>query len=101
MCFHLNAKIGTLLDEMDPLRSTKPMTIMKTPQSFLGENSSLVNLDQLLKSSSTSNNGLAYNPFGDLPQPQKPNLFQQQTQPVSFTTNLLENGEHTRAFLTV
>lgn len=73
---------GSLLDEMDPLRSTKPASTTKTPQSFLGENSCLVNLDQLIKTSTTSNNGQAYNPFGDLPQQQKPNLFQQQSQPV-------------------
>lgn len=73
---------GTLLDEMDPLASTKNST-MKTPQSFLGENSGLVNLDQLIKTSLPSNNGQAYNPFGDLPQQQKTNLFQQQMQPVN------------------
>lgn len=73
---------------MDPLTvsDTKmhSSSAVKTPQSFLGENSGLVNLDQLIKASSPSNIGpaAAYNPFGDIPQP-KTNLFQQQTQPVN------------------
>lgn len=72
-----------LLDEMDPLAALKSNSTRKTPQSFLGENSALVNLDQLIKTSNPTNPGqAAYNPFGDLSQPPKPNLFQQQMQPV-------------------
>lgn len=67
---------------MDPLAPSKTQPTRKTPQSFLGENSGLVNLDQLIKTSAPNTNGQpAYNPFGDLPQ-QKTNLFQQQMQPV-------------------
>lgn len=75
--------VDTLLDDIDPLGSTKN-SAKKTPQSFLGENSALVNLDQLIKTTVPANNGqAAYNPFGDLPQQPKTNLFQQQMQPVS------------------
>lgn len=94
---------ASFLDDLDPLSTKKPST--KTPQSFLGENSSLVNLDNLIKPSvpnTLAGAGLglgatsgamgmgigghppAYNPFGDMQQQhQKTNLFQQQTQPVS------------------
>lgn len=74
---------------MDPLSTSEikmhSSSTVKTPQSFLGENSGLVNLDQLIKAPSPSNIGpaAAYNPFGDIPQP-KTNLFQQQTQPVNY-----------------
>lgn len=78
---------ASLLDEMDPLApsklsSTATAPARKTPQSFLGENSGLVNLDQLINTSATTTAGqpaAAYNPFGDIP---KTNLFQQQMQPV-------------------
>lgn len=66
---------------MDPLSSKKPI---KTPQSFLGENSALVNLDNLIKPVAPSNTigNAAYNPFSDTIPP-KTNLFQQQQPPVS------------------
>jgi epsin len=68
---------------MDPLSTSsaakKPAS--KTPQSFLGENSNLVNLDNLIKPNNTSNNN-AYNPFSDTPVAQPRNLFQQQQPPV-------------------
>lgn len=72
---------------MDPLAPSKlsitTATARKTPQSFLGENSGLVNLDQLINTSATTTAAgqpaAAYNPFGDIP---KTNLFQQQVQPV-------------------
>lgn len=71
---------------MDPLAPAKNQPTRKTPQSFLGENSGLVNLDQLIKTSAPTSNGQpAYNPFGDLPQQPRTNavnLFQQQIQPV-------------------
>lgn len=75
--------LASLLDDLDPLSSKKPQA--KTPQSFLGENSALVNLDNLIKPAVPSlgqQPQSAYNPFGDMPQ-QRTNLFQQQTQPVS------------------
>lgn len=87
---------------MDPLatKTTTSTTIttqakpqIKTPQAFLGENSSLVNLDYLIKPNITlntngTNSNLAYNPFSDsiagtTAVPQRTNLFQQQHQPVS------------------
>ncbi|CAD7083371.1 unnamed protein product [Hermetia illucens] len=79
-----NNNNSSLLDDMDPLSSKKPI---KSPQSFLGENSSLVNLDNLIKPAApVSNNGTgaAYNPFSDtnLVPAAKPNLFQQQQQTV-------------------
>lgn len=84
---------GSLLDDLDPLSSSNTsssasnsasvptMTTKKTPASFLGENSSLVNLDNLIKPVSTTTSGAsgttAYsNPFGDTAPVQK-NLFQQ------------------------
>lgn len=83
---------------MDPLATkTTPTTTSKppskTPQSFLGENSALVNLDYLIKPNVTTNpsgtnSNIAYNPFSDSTAgstavPQRTNLFQQQNQPVS------------------
>lgn len=75
------------MDDLDPL-STKKQA--KTPQSFLGENSALVNLDNLIKPAvpSLGQQPPAYNPFGDMPQ-QRTNLFQQQTQPVSIVLFLV------------
>ncbi|XP_055631329.1 epsin-1 isoform X2 [Toxorhynchites rutilus septentrionalis] len=83
---------GSLLDDLDPLSSsntsssasnsisTPSAMAKKTPASFLGENSSLVNLDNLIKPVTTSTAGpAAYNPFGDsVPaQATQKNLFQQ------------------------
>lgn len=69
---------------MDPLAPSKNPPTVKTPQSFLGENSGLVNLDQLIKANANVGQPAPYNPFGDLTQqPPKTNLFQQQMQPVS------------------
>ncbi|XP_058834426.1 epsin-1 isoform X2 [Topomyia yanbarensis] len=82
---------GSLLDDLDPLSSSNtsssasnsvsaPSATKKTPASFLGENSALVNLDNLIKPISTTTGGpsgaAAYNPFGDSAPVQK-NLFQQ------------------------
>lgn len=70
---------------MDPLGSSAAKRTVKTPQSFLGENSGLVNLDQLIKAPTTPTPIQAYNPFGDIiTQPPKTNLFQQQAQPVCY-----------------
>lgn len=70
---------------MDPLSSSLPKRQIKTPQSFLGENSGLVNLDQLINAPIVAPPAQAYNPFGDVAQPPKTNLFQQQAQPVHIT----------------
>lgn len=81
---------------MDPLSatnsslnasSTNTNKQLKTPQSFLGENSSLVNLDNLIKPVQTQSQAgnAAYNPFSDTVIPPKTNLFQQQQPAVSFT----------------
>ncbi|XP_055322236.1 epsin-1 isoform X4 [Sitodiplosis mosellana] len=86
-----NNTSNALLDEMDPL-AAKNNSTRKTPQSFLGENSALVNLDQLIKTTNPTNPGqAAYNPFGDLNQPPKTNLFQQQMQPVPSINQLKQS----------
>lgn len=90
---NLNNNSGSLLDDLDPLSSSNTSssasnstpsataTTKKTPASFLGENSSLVNLDNLIKPVTTAPGAVApgapaYNPFGDAAPVQK-NLFQQ------------------------
>lgn len=71
------------VDLLDEMSTSKNNPTRKTPQSFLGENSALVNLDQLIKTNPSTGPGqAAYNPFGDLSQQPKTNLFQQQMQPV-------------------
>lgn len=86
---NLNDLLG--LGDMDPLAS-KPVTASTTnnkpkdPAAFLGENSALVNLDNLIKPLNTTANNNAYNPFSDSPA-MKRNLFQQnQPQVVSHET---------------
>lgn len=66
----------------DASASKKPLN---KPQTFLGENSALVNLDHLIKPvvTQSSSNAAAYNPFSDNILAPKPNLFQQQQPPVS------------------
>ncbi|KAM7358980.1 epsin homolog lqf isoform 3-T3 [Cochliomyia hominivorax] len=93
-----------LLDDLDPLSSTNTTTTsnstgatakkpLKDPQSFLGENSGLVNLDNLIKpavpQNTTAGNAAAYNPFSDTVIPPKTNLFQQQ-QPAVPSINQLK-----------
>lgn len=85
---NLNNNGGSLLDDLDPLSSSNTSSASnsasaptkKTPASFLGENSALVNLDNLIKPVSTApggtNSSPAYNPFGESAPVQK-NLFQQ------------------------
>ncbi|XP_021695471.1 epsin-1 isoform X3 [Aedes aegypti] len=91
---NLNNNGLSLLDDLDPLSSSNTSssasnstpsatatTTKKTPASFLGENSSLVNLDNLIKPVTTAPGAgapgaPAYNPFGDAAPVQK-NLFQQ------------------------
>ncbi|KAL9904529.1 epsin-2 isoform X2 [Glossina fuscipes] len=64
---------------------------LKTPQAFLGENSALVNLDNLIKPAAPqpAGNTSAYNPFSDTIIPSKSNLFQQQ-QPSGPSINQLK-----------
>ena len=74
-----NNNLDDLLGDMDPLAS-KPTPITnnkpKDPAAFLGENSALVNLDNLIKPINSTSNNNAYNPFSDSPA-MKRNLFQQ------------------------
>lgn len=82
------------MDDIDPLFNNSSTTAdqannttnnkkapLKSAQAFLGENSALVNLDNLIKPITPQNQvgSAAYNPFSDsnVTQP-KPNLFQQQ-----------------------
>lgn len=89
---------ANLLDDLDPLSTKNTSTVnastgatskrpLKDPQSFLGENSSLVNLDNLIKPAVPQNttNAAAYNPFSDTVIPPKTNLFQQQQPAVRWT----------------
>ncbi|XP_017137294.1 epsin-1 isoform X3 [Drosophila miranda] len=106
-----NNNNASLLDDMDPLSlnygngaaisstsSVHPSTgatakkPLKDPHSFLGENSALVNLDNLIKPiapQTQSGNAPAYNPFSDNVMPPKTNLFQQQ-QPAVPSINQLK-----------
>ncbi|XP_055689286.1 epsin-2 isoform X2 [Lutzomyia longipalpis] len=75
-----NNNNSSILEEMDPLSSSHSKPPQKTPQSFLGENSSLVNLDNLIKlpvpNTAMSHNN-PYNPFSDVTGTQPKNAFQQ------------------------
>ncbi|XP_068142418.1 epsin-2 isoform X3 [Drosophila tropicalis] len=106
-----NNNNASLLDDMDPLSanygngigsssgsSVHPSTgatakkPLKDAHSFLGENSALVNLDNLIKPiapQTQSANAPAYNPFSDNVMPPKTNLFQQQ-QPAVPSINQLK-----------
>jgi len=74
-----NNNLHDLLD-LDPLAQKKPQpppqSKTQNPAAFLGENSALVNLDNLIKPINPSSNNNAYNPFSDSPA-MKRNLFQQ------------------------
>ncbi|XP_041564455.1 epsin-1 isoform X3 [Drosophila elegans] len=106
-----NNNNASLLDDMDPLSanygngginssmgSVHPSTgatakkPLKDAHSFLGENSALVNLDNLIKPTAPqtqTGNAPAYNPFSDNVMPPKTNLFQQQ-QPAVPSINQLK-----------
>jgi epsin len=75
-----NNNLDDLLGDMDPLAPSKPALSInnkpKDPAAFLGENSALVNLDNLIKPVNNTSNNNAYNPFSDSPA-MKRNLFQQ------------------------
>jgi epsin len=68
-----NNNLNDLLGDMDPLAPQKKPT--NNPAAFLGENSALVNLDNLIKPMNNATNNNAYNPF-ESPMKTK-NLFQQ------------------------
>ncbi|XP_052899627.1 epsin-1 isoform X2 [Anopheles moucheti] len=94
---NLNNNSSLLLGDLDPLSSSgtnssspsmgATTVAKKTPQSFLGENSALVNLDNLIKPmpsggavAASTITSAAYNPFGDTGgagAPVQKNLFQQ------------------------
>ncbi|KAH8270213.1 hypothetical protein KR018_005954 [Drosophila ironensis] len=102
-----NNNTVSLLDDIDPLSANygngsagpvHPSTgatakkPLKDPHSFLGENSALVNLDNLIKpagSQAQAGTAPAYNPFSDNVMPPKTNLFQQQ-QPAVPSINQLK-----------
>ncbi|XP_026466630.1 epsin-2-like isoform X2 [Ctenocephalides felis] len=95
---HLDDLLGGPISNDDQNAGKSTGCIKKTPQSFLGENSALVNLDNLIKPTPpmpTANPapfGTA-NPFQDLNAAQPPvknNLFQQQMQPVKPSMNQIK-----------
>lgn len=68
--------------QQQPLQAAKPK--INNPADFLGENSALVNLDNLIKPVNASSNNNAYNPF-ESPAMRTKNLFQQNQPQVSAT----------------
>lgn len=98
-----NNTSALLLGDLDPLSSSgtnssspsmgASTAAKKTPQSFLGENSALVNLDNLIKPmpsggsvAAAATSSAAYNPFGETGgagAPVQKNLFQQNQPQVS------------------
>lgn len=89
-----NNNLHDLLD-LDPLAQKKPQqppqSKTQNPAAFLGENSALVNLDNLIKPINPSSNNNAYNPFSDSPA-MKRNLFQQ-NQPQNPSMNQLKQQQ--------
>jgi epsin len=83
-----NNNLNDLLADMDPLAEKKPTTKIQNPAAFLGENSALVNLDNLIKPINATSNNNAYNPFSDSPA-MKRNLFQQNQPQVCRKKNLI------------
>lgn len=75
-----NNNLNDLLGDLDPMMQKKPTA--KTPAAFLGENSALVNLDNLIKPNNSNSNNNAYNPF-ESPALKTKNLFQQNQPQVS------------------
>lgn len=84
--------LSLLGDNLNASNANPAQPAKRTPQSFLGENSSLVNLDNLIKpmnggggdtlfgSSTNSYLQNSANPFSPDVPPTRPNLFQTQTQ---------------------
>lgn len=81
-----NNNLNDLLAGLDPLEPMMPQQQhqqqqqakpkINNPADFLGENSALVNLDNLIKPVNASSNNNAYNPF-ESPAMRTKNLFQQ------------------------
>lgn len=72
---------GTGISSVHPSTGATAKKPLKDPHSFLGENSALVNLDNLIKpagAQAQAGTAPAYNPFSDNVIPPKTNLFQQQ-----------------------
>ncbi|XP_050297596.1 epsin-2 isoform X2 [Anthonomus grandis grandis] len=68
-------ELNLLGDALPPVPGSSPTTNVgskKTPQSFLGENSALVNLDNLVTTTKPNNPALPANPFSDPAVPQPP-----------------------------
>ncbi|KAG5678515.1 hypothetical protein PVAND_008182 [Polypedilum vanderplanki] len=87
-----NNNLNDLLADMDPLNTkNKPVATKNNPAAFLGENSSLVNLDNLIKPMNQTSNNNAYNPFSDSPANKK-NLFHQ-NQPQNPSMNQLKQQQ--------
>lgn len=86
-----NNNLNDLLADMDPLAQKKPTPKIQNPAAFLGENSALVNLDNLIKPVNATSNNNAYNPFSDSPA-MKRNLFQQ-NQPQNPSMNQLKQQQ--------
>lgn len=95
-----NNNLNDLLADMDPLAPKKSVTTTSSttgavaknnPAAFLGENSALVNLDNLIKPINTTSNNNAYNPFSDSPAMKK-NLFHQ-NQPQNPSMNQLKQQQ--------
>lgn len=81
-----NNNLNDLLSDMDPLEQKKPAA--KNPAAFLGENSALVNLDNLIKPVNNTTNNNAYNPF-ESPAMKTKNLFQQNQPQVRMNSEML------------
>uniref|UniRef100_A0A6M2DVG5 Putative equilibrative nucleoside transporter protein n=1 Tax=Xenopsylla cheopis TaxID=163159 RepID=A0A6M2DVG5_XENCH len=95
---HLDDLLSGPVGSNDQNNAKSTGCIKKTPQSFLGENSALVNLDNLIKPTPPMQNvntapfGTA-NPFQDATtaqQPVKSNLFQQQMQQIKPSMNQIK-----------
>lgn len=77
-----NNNLNDLLGDLEPMAPQKKMP-MNNAAAFLGENSALVNLDNLIKPMNNATNNNAYNPF-ESPALKTKNLFQQNQPQVSF-----------------
>jgi len=82
---------GAISSSVHPSTGATAKKPLKDAHSFLGENSALVNLDNLIKPiapQTQTGNQPAYNPFSDTVMPPKTNLFQQQQPAVSGVLDL-------------
>jgi len=90
---------------LDPLSTKNQKPPLKTPQAFLGENSSLVNLDNLIKPAVPNSNvnimgqQIPYNPFSEAQQQQQLLLQQQQQQQPTPQRNMFQQTQPVSNFL--